>query len=117
MEFLSSDDDYFLGRLLEPHQKIGSVTMIDMSCSETLLYETPRSIRRFRFDKSRLAYKQEQTRKRSSMPSVADGPAVSTTNEPDGKKTKRGGKPRGIKSRRRKSRRRKSRRRKSRRRK
>jgi len=121
MEFLSSDDHYFLGRLLEPHQKIGSVTMIDMSCSDTLLYETPRSIRRFRFGNTRIASIQEKARidsirekaSKRSTPSVADEPVVSATNEPNGKKTKRGGKPRGRKSSRRKSRRRKSRRRKS----
>jgi hypothetical protein len=122
MEFLSNRDTNFLVRhgLLKPHQMVGSVTMVDMSCSETLADETPRHVRGVRLDKTRRAY--EQYIERNSVPHGRSRSRDRSDDEKPryekiGQSIINGGKSRGRKSRRRKSRRRKSRRRKSRRRK
>jgi len=118
MKFLSNRYTNFLVRhgLLKPHQMVGSVTMVDLSCSETLADEPPRDVRRLRADNTRRANEQYDERK-----SVPDGRSRSrdrSVDETPRYETRwqsfiKGGKSRARKSSRRKSSRRKSSRRKS----
>jgi hypothetical protein len=114
MDFLSKRDKNFLVRhgLLKPHQMVGSVTMVDMSCSGTLEYETDRHVRGLRYGMNRLSSFQAQSREeRSRSRDESDEkPRYKKTGQSgqSGLSTINGGKSRGRKSRGRKSRGRKS---------
>ena len=116
MEFLSHRTTDVLIGLLKPHQTVGSITMVDMTCSETLTRETPRHVRGVRYGMNRQASIQARSRKNKKKAEKKKAAILAEEEETSqelsqglAKKTKRGGQPRGRKTRGRKSRGRKTR--------